>query len=159
MSDYRLETLALHAGQATSPDNPSRGVPIHRTTAYQFRDTDHAANLFALKELGYIYTRIMNPTQEVLEQRVAALEGGAAALAVASGTAAIFYAILNICVAGDEVVSSSHLYGGSFTMFNDILPNYGIRVRFVDPLDLAAIKSAVNDKTRAVFLRPSETRR
>ena len=152
MSNYRLETLALHAGQTASSENPSRGVPINRTTAYLFRDTEHAANLFALKELGYIYTRIMNPTQDVLEQRVAALEGGAAALAVASGTSAIFYAILNICVAGDEVVSSSHLYGGTFTMFNDILPNYGIRVRFVDPLDLDAIKAAINDKTRAVFL-------
>ncbi len=152
MSDYRLETLALHAGQVATQDNPSRGVPINRTTAYLFRDTEHAANLFALKELGYIYTRIMNPTQDVLEQRVAALEGGAAALAVASGTSAIFYSILNICVAGDEVVSSSHLYGGTFTMFNDILPNYGIRVRFVDPLDLAAIKGAINEKTRAVFL-------
>ncbi|TVQ99633.1 MAG: aminotransferase class I/II-fold pyridoxal phosphate-dependent enzyme [Spirochaetaceae bacterium] len=152
MSDYQFETLALHAGQTATQDNPSRGVPINRTTAYLFRDTEHAANLFALKELGYIYTRIMNPTQDVLEQRVAALEGGAAALAVASGTSAIFYSILNICVAGDEVVSSSHLYGGTFTMFNDILPNYGIRVRFVDPLDLAAIKGAINEKTRAVFL-------
>jgi len=152
MSTYKLETLALHAGHEPSEGNPSRAVPINRTTAYNFKDTTHAANLFGLKELGYIYTRIMNPTQEVLENRMAALEGGAAALALASGTSAVFYSIINIAVAGDEIVSSNNLYGGTFTMFNDILPDYGITVRFVDPLDPAAIKNAINSKTRAVFL-------
>ncbi len=152
MSNQKLETLAIHAGVQRSADNPSAAVPINRTTAYNFQSTEHAANLFALKELGYIYTRIMNPTQDVLEQRMAALEGGAAALALASGTSAVFYSIINICTAGDEIVSSSHLYGGTFTMFNDILPDYGITVRFVDPLDLDAMKAAINEKTRAVFI-------
>ena len=148
---HRFETTAIHAGHSPTAENPSRGVPVHRTTAYAFKDTDHAANLFALKELGYIYTRIMNPTQDALEQRLAALEGGAAALAVASGTSAIFYAIINIAEAGDEIVSSSHLYGGTYTMFNDILPHYGITVRFFDPLDPDAAAAAITPKTRAVF--------
>ncbi|TVQ37937.1 MAG: O-acetylhomoserine aminocarboxypropyltransferase/cysteine synthase [Spirochaetaceae bacterium] len=152
MNSNHLETLALHAGHQRSEENPSAAIPINRTTAYNFRNAEHAANLFALKELGYIYTRIMNPTQDVLEQRMAALEGGAAALALASGTSAVFYSIINICTAGDEIVSSSHLYGGTFTMFNDILPDYGITVRFVDPLDLDAVRAAVNDRTRAVFV-------
>ena len=113
--EYRLETLALHAGQEPDPTTTSRGVPVHRTSSYVFKNTEHAANLFALKELGNIYTRLMNPTHDVLEQRVAALEGGAAALAVASGTSAIYYSIINICKAGDEVVSAHNLYAcGSF---------------------------------------------
>lgn len=149
---HRFETLALHAGQPTSQEVPSRAIPVHRTTAYNFRDTEHAANLFALKELGYIYTRIMNPTQDALEQRIAALEGGAAALALASGTSAIYYSIINIAEAGDEIVSSSHLYGGTYTMFNDILPHYGITVRFADPTDLAALGAAITPKTRALFI-------
>jgi len=148
----KIETIAIHGGYKPSPENPSRAIPIHRTTAYQFKDTEHAANLFALKELGYIYTRIMNPTQDALEQRMAALEGGAAGLALASGTAAIHYSIINIAEAGDEIVSSSHLYGGTFTMFNDILPNYGITTRFVDPTDLDGIRDAINERTRAVFV-------
>lgn len=148
----KFETLALHAGHTPSLENPSRGVPLHRTTAYNFRDTEHAANLFALKELGYIYTRIMNPTQDALEQRLAALEGGAAALALGSGTAAIHYSIINIAEAGDEIVSSSHLYGGTYTMFNDILPHYGITTRFVEPTNVDGIKAAINEKTRAVFV-------
>ena len=152
MQDSHFETKALHAGQARKEENPSRAVPISRTTAYNFRDTEHAANLFALKELGYIYTRIMNPTQDVLEQRIAALDGGAAALALASGTSAIFYSVINVCVAGDEVVSSSHLYGGTYTMFANILPQYGITVRFVDPLDAAAVEGAINERTRALFV-------
>ncbi len=152
MQDYKLNTLALHAGQTTDQHDPSRAVPVHRTTAYNFRDTEHAANLFALKELGYIYTRIMNPTQAVLEERVTALEGGAGALALASGTSAVYYAIINICRAGDEIVSGSHLYGGTYTMFNNILPQFGITVRFVDPLDLQQIESAITEKTRAVFI-------
>ncbi|MFP4113576.1 MAG: O-acetylhomoserine aminocarboxypropyltransferase/cysteine synthase family protein [Spirochaetota bacterium] len=149
---HKFETLALHAGQARSDETPSRGVPVHRTTAYNFRNTEHAANLFALKELGFIYTRIMNPTQDTLEQRLAALEGGAAALALASGTSAIYYSIINIAEAGDEIVSSSHLYGGTYTMFHDILPHYGITTRFVEPTDLDSMRAAINEKTRAVFV-------
>lgn len=152
MSDQRFETRALHAGQEKDEHVPSRAVAVHRTTAYNFRDTEHAANLFALKELGYIYTRLMNPTQDVLERRMAALEGGAAALAVASGTSAIFYAITNIAEAGDEIVSSSHLYGGTFTMFNDILPRYGITTHFADPADPSAIAAAITPSTKAVFI-------
>ena len=148
---YRFETRALHAGQDRSGSDPSRAVPVHRTTAYNFRDTEHAANLFALKELGYIYTRLMNPTQDTLEQRIASLEGGAAALALASGTSAVFYSIINIAEAGDEIVATSHLYGGTYTMFSDILPRYGITVRLVDPLDLGAMESAINEHTRAVY--------
>ena len=151
MSFTNIETLALHAGQAKGEENPSRAVPISRTTAYNFRDTEHAANLFALKELGFIYTRIMNPTQDVLEQRLAAVEGGGAALALASGTSGVFYSIINIASAGDEIVSSNNLYGGTFTMFNDILPHYGITTRFVDPLDPKNFEAAINEKTRAVF--------
>ncbi len=152
MNDYKLDTLALHAGQAKDEHVPSRAVPIHRTTAYNFRDTEHAANLFGLRELGYIYTRIMNPTQAVLEERMTAMEGGAGALALASGTSAVYYAIINICEAGDEIVSASHLYGGTYTMFNNIFPQFGITVRFVNPLDLGEIEAAINDKTRAVFI-------
>ena len=151
MSSYQFETLALHAGQHKDAEQQSRGVPVYRTTAYLFKDTEHAANLFALKELGNIYTRLMNPTQAVLEERVAALEGGAAALAVASGTSAIFYSVINIASAGEEIVASSNLYGGTYSMFKDILPQFGIRVRFVDPEDTAALKAAINGKTRAVF--------
>ena len=148
----RFETLALHAGLVKSEETPSRAVPVHRTTAYNFRDTEHAADLFALKELGYIYTRIMNPTQDTLEQRLAALEGGAAALALASGTSAIYYSIINIAEAGDEIVSSSHLYGGTYTMFHDILPHYGITTHFREPNDLDGMRAAINEKTRALFV-------
>lgn len=149
---HHFETRALHQGQEIEESSPSRAVPIHRTAAYMFRDSEHAANLFALKELGYIYTRLMNPTTDVLEKRVADLEGGAAALATASGTSAIFYSLINIAVAGDEIVASRNLYGGSYTMFNDILPQYGITVHLVDPLDEQAIRSAINEKTRALFV-------
>ncbi len=149
---YRFETLALHAGQVKDNNSPSRGVAVHRTTAYNFRDAEHAANLFALKELGYIYTRLQNPTQNVLEERLAALDGGAAALALASGTSAVYYSIINLARAGDEIVSSRFLYGGTYTMFNDILPQYGITVRFVDPLNLTELEGAITPKTRAIFL-------
>ena len=148
----RFETLALHAGLVKSEETPSRAVPVHRTTAYNFRDTQHAADLFALKELGYIYTRIMNPTQDTLEQRLAALEGGAAPLALASGTSAIYYSIINIAEAGDEIVSSAHLYGGTYTMFHDILPHYGITTHFREPNDLDGMRAAINEKTRALFV-------
>ncbi len=149
---YHFETLALHAGQHKDDASPSRGVSIHRTTAYNFRDTEHAANLFGLKELGYIYTRLQNPTQNVLEERLAALDGGAAALALASGTSAVYYSIINLARNGDEIVASKYLYGGTYTMFNDILPQYGITVRLVDPLNLKEIEGAINKKTRAIFI-------
>ncbi|MDA7641160.1 PLP-dependent transferase, partial [Opitutaceae bacterium] len=133
----KLETQCLHAGQAPDPTTHSRGVPVYRTSSFVFDSTEHAANLFALKELGNIYSRIMNPTQDVLEQRVAQLEGGAAALAVSSGTSAIFYSIINVAKAGDNIVSANNLYGGTYTQFNDILPDLGITTKFVDPSDPA----------------------
>ncbi|MCP4341473.1 MAG: O-acetylhomoserine aminocarboxypropyltransferase/cysteine synthase [Desulfobulbaceae bacterium] len=147
----KFETLALHAGQSVDQDTLSRGVPIYRTAAYLFKNTEHAANLFALKELGNIYTRIGNPTQDILEQRMAQLEGGAAALALASGTSAIFYTIINICSQGDEVVSANNLYGGSFVQFNSILPQLGIKVRMVDPVSPDNFKAAINERTRAIY--------
>jgi len=147
---YQFDTLALHAG-ATIDETQSRGVPIYRTSSYVFRDTQHAANLFGLSELGNIYTRLMNPTHDVLEKRMAALEGGAAALALASGTSAIFYSVINICGHGDEVVSADNLYGGTYTMFNNILPEMGITVRFVNPLEPANFEKAITDKTRMIF--------
>jgi O-acetylhomoserine (thiol)-lyase len=147
---HKFNTLALHAGIRTD-ETGSRGVPLHRTASYLFKNTEHAANLFALKELGNIYTRIQNPTQDVLEQRVAALENGAAALALASGTAAIFYTIINICSKGDEVVSTANLYGGTFTMFQNMLPEMGITVKFVHPARGEDIEEAITPKTRLLF--------
>ncbi|MCK4906523.1 MAG: O-acetylhomoserine aminocarboxypropyltransferase/cysteine synthase [Spirochaetes bacterium] len=152
MNDYKLETLALHAGQEEAGDTLSRAVPVYRTSSYLFKNTEHAANLFALKEPGNIYTRLGNPTQDILEKRVAAMEGGAAALALASGTSAIFYSIINICKAGDEVVSANNLYGGTYTMLNDILPQFNIKVNFVDPIDPENFEKAINEKTRAVYI-------
>ncbi len=146
-----FETLALHAGQKVDQDTLSRGVPLYRTAAYMFKDTAHAADLFALRQLGNIYTRLGNPTQAVLEERMAALEGGAAALALASGTSAIFYTIINICAHGDEVVSANNLYGGTFIQFASILPQLGIRVRLVDPSDPDNFRKAINDRTRAIY--------
>jgi len=145
------ETLLLHAGYRADPATGSVAVPIYQTTSYQFRDTEHAANLFALKELGNIYTRIMNPTQDVLEQRMAALEGGAAALAVASGQAASAFAIQNIAQAGDNVVSSTDLYGGTWNLFNNTMKTMGIEVRFVDPTDPENFRRATDAKTRAYY--------
>jgi len=147
---YKFNTLSVHAGIQTD-ETGSRGVPLHRTSAYLFKNTAHAANLFALKELGNIYSRIQNPTQDVLEQRVAALEGGAASLALSSGTSAVFYTIINICGSGDEVVSTSDLYGGTFTMFNNILPEFGIKVRMVHPENYDEISQAISEKTRLLF--------
>ncbi|MBD3390701.1 MAG: aminotransferase class I/II-fold pyridoxal phosphate-dependent enzyme [Chitinivibrionales bacterium] len=149
---HRFETLALHAGQDPDPATTARGVPVHRTSSYAFRNAEHAANLFGLKELGNIYTRIMNPTQDVLEKRMAALEGGAAALALASGTSAVYYSIINICRAGDEVVSANNLYGGTYTMFDSILPQFGITVRFVDHDKPVGFEAAINERTRAVYI-------
>ena len=148
---YRFETLALHAGQ--TPDATlSRGIPVYRTTSYLFKSAEHAANLFALKELGNIYTRLMNPTPDMLEQRVTELEGGAASVALASGTAAIFYAIITLAQAGDEIVSANNLYGGTYTQFDAILPQLGIKVKFVDPKDPKSFEKAITDKTRALFI-------
>lgn len=147
----KLETLAIHAGYTPEQEGHSCAVPVYRTSAYQFNSTEHAANLFALKELGNIYSRISNPTQDVLEQRMAQLEGGKAALALSSGTSAIFYTIINICEQGDEVVAANNLYGGTYSQFNSILPQLGITVRFVDPTDPQNFARAINDKTRAVY--------
>lgn len=147
----KLETLCLHAGAEPDPTTLSRAVPLYRTSSYVFKNTEHAANLFALRELGNIYTRLMNPTHDVLEKRVAALDGGAAALALASGTSAIFYTIINICSAGDEIVSANNLYGGTFTQFNDILPQLGIRTHFVDPRDPQNFARAITPRTKLLF--------
>ncbi len=149
---YKFETLCLHAGQQPDPATTARGVPVHRTASYVFNSSKHAADLFALKEMGNIYTRIMNPTQDVLEQRIAALEGGAAALALSSGTSAVYYTIINICEAGDEIVSASNLYGGTYTMFDCILPQFGIRTNFADATDPESIDRAITEKTRAVYI-------
>ncbi len=147
---YRFNTRVLHAG-AVVDASTSRAQPLYRTSSYVFKDSAHAADLFALKEPGYIYTRLMNPTQEVLENRMAALEGGAGALALASGTSAIFYTVINVCHKGDEVVSAANLYGGTYTMFNNILPEMGITVRFADPLDPSGFAAAINARTRLLF--------
>jgi len=149
---YAIETLALHAGQAPDPTTLSRGVPVYRTSSYVFKNTEHAASLFSLKEMGNIYTRLMNPTQDVLEKRVAAMENGAAALALSSGTSAIYYTIINICSAGDEIVSANNLYGGTFTMFNDILPQFNIKTTFVNPSNADNFNKAVNEKTKAIYV-------
>lgn len=145
------ETLALHAGYRADPTTGSVAVPIYQTTSYQFRNTDHAASLFALKELGNIYTRIMNPTMDALEQRVAALEGGVAALAVSSGQAASTFAVLNLCRAGDNFVTSTDLYGGTWTLFSNTLKNMGIEARFVDPTDPEGFRKATDERTRCYY--------
>lgn len=144
-------TLALHAGQQPDPTTKSRAVPIYQTTSYLFDNADHAANLFDLAEPGNIYTRIMNPTTDVFEQRLAQLEGGIGALAVASGQAAEVLAILNILSAGDELLSSTNLYGGTYNLFAHTLPRLGINVRFVDPRDPENFRRAIGEKTRALY--------
>lgn len=151
-NNYRLGTLALHAGQSPDPATGSRTVPIYQTTSYVFRDTDHAADLFGLKELGNIYTRIMNPTTDVFEQRIAAIEGGSGALGVASGSAAITYALLAITRIGDEIVSGNNLYGGTYELLNYTFPKLGRKVVFVDSTDVEAYRKAVNEKTRAIYI-------
>ncbi|MCY9663610.1 homocysteine synthase [Paenibacillus alginolyticus] len=148
---YSPETLAIHAGQQVDPTTNSRAVPIYQTTSYLFNDTDHAANLFALKEFGNIYTRIMNPTTDVFEKRIAALEGAPAALAVASGQAAITFSILNIAEVGDEIVSASSLYGGTYNLFSNTLSKLGIKVKFVDPSNPENFRGAITDKTKAIY--------
>lgn len=146
-----LDTLAVHAGQEIDPTTLSRAVPIYQTTSYGFRDTEHAANLFALKEFGNIYTRLMNPTSDVFEKRIAALEGGVGALSTSSGQAAITYSIINIAGAGDEIVSSSSLYGGTYNLFAITLPKLGIVVKFVDPSDPENFRKAITPKTKAIY--------
>ena len=152
MSDqHKLETLVLHAGWRADPSTGSVAVPIHQTTSYQFNNTDHAASLFALAELGNVYTRLQNPTTDVLEQRVAALEGGAAALAVSSGQTASAMAIQNLARAGDNVVSSTDLYGGTWNLFANTMRDMGIEVRFVDPAKPQDFAAAIDDRTRAFY--------
>ncbi len=148
---HRFETLALHAGQPSGRAAP-RAVPVHRTSSYLFRNTAHAAGLFSLMEEGHIYSRISNPTVEVLEERLTRLEGGRATVSLASGTAAVFSAVVTLARAGDEIVSASDLYGGTFTLFDSILPQFGIQVRFVGPPAPKAVAAAVTDRTRAVYI-------
>ena len=157
MSDkkqYHVETLAGHAGQKPTGDPATfaTSVPVYRTTAYNFRDSQHGANLFALKELGNIYSRLMNPTNDALAARLAALEGGAAAQILSSGTAAIYFTLTNIARAGDEIVAPTNVYGGTFAQFNAILPNVGIKVRWTGVNDFGAVEAAINEKTRLVFV-------
>src|SRR5512145_1917821 len=148
---YRPETVALHGGQKPDPATTARAVPIYQTTSYVFHDTAHAARLFGLQEFGNIYTRIMNPTTDVFEQRIAQLEGGTGAVAVASGQAAETLALLNIVPAGEEVVSSASLYGGTYNLFHYTFPKLGIDVKFVDPKDPGNFKKALTKKTKAIF--------
>jgi O-acetylhomoserine (thiol)-lyase len=154
MSDRKLkfDTLQVHAGQTVDPATNARAVPIYQTTSYVFNDCAHAENLFGLKETGNIYSRIMNPTVDVFEQRIAALEGGLAGLGLASGSAAITYAVLNIAGAGDEIVSASTLYGGTYNLFNVTLPRLGIKTKFVDPDEPENFRRAITDKTKALFI-------
>ncbi len=151
MSTKGIGTLALHAGQQPDPTTGSRAVPIYQTTSYVFKSTEHAANLFALKEFGNIYTRLMNPTTDVFEQRIAALEGGTGALGVASGQAAISYALLAITRLGDEIVAANNLYGGTYQLFHHTFPKLGRTVKFVDSRNPEAFKRAITEKTRAIY--------
>src|SRR5512136_1243268 len=151
-SKRRLDTLAVHSGQETpDPTTGSRAVPIYQTTSYVFKDTDHAANLFALRELGNIYTRIMNPTTDAFEKRVAAIEGGTGALAVASGQAAETLALLAITRVGEEIVSANNLYGGTYEMFHYTFPKLGRTVKFVDSQKPEEFKKAITSRTRAIY--------
>src|SRR5258705_5569416 len=151
MTSRNPETLVLHAGPRNDDGTGAVAVPIFQTSSYQFRNTEHAANLFALKDFGNIYSRIMNPTNDALEQKIAALEGGVAALAVSSGQAASVMAIQNLCRAGDNIVSSTDLYGGTWNLFANTLPSMGITVRFADPVDPEAFRRATDDRTRAYY--------
>jgi O-acetylhomoserine (thiol)-lyase len=150
-SKLKIETLALHGGQEPDPTTGSRAVPIYQTTSYQFKSTEHAANLFGLREFGNIYTRIMNPTNDVLEKRIALLDGGVGALAVSSGQAASTLAVLNITQAGDNIVSFDNLYGGTYNLFHYTLPKFGVDVKFVKSNDLAAFQKAITPRTKAVY--------
>ncbi|WP_028328720.1 O-acetylhomoserine aminocarboxypropyltransferase/cysteine synthase family protein [Brachyspira alvinipulli] len=150
--ELKFETLAAHAGQDYNDTFASRGVPVYRTSSYLFRDSKHAADLFDLKELGYIYTRLGDPTADVLEKRITALEGGKASIAVSSGTNAIFYTIITICEAGDEIVSSYSLYGGTYSQFAAILPKLGINTTFVDAKNPENFAKAITDNTKAIYI-------
>jgi O-acetylhomoserine (thiol)-lyase len=150
-SRLKPETIVLHAGQEPDPTTGARAVPIYQTTSYQFKSTEHAANLFGLKEFGNIYTRLMNPTTDVLEKRIAALDGGVGALAVASGQSAITLSLLNIAQHGDEIVSADNLYGGTYTLFHYTFAKFGVKVNFVKSNDLAAFEKAITPKTKAVY--------
>ena len=149
----KLETQCLHAGYSPEATTNACAVPVYKTSSYVFNNTEHAANLFGLRELGNIYTRLMNPTTDVLEQRVAALEGGAAGLGIASGTSGVFYSIINLAQEGDEIVSANNLYGGTYTQFNDILPKFGINVKFVDPNDPQNYAAAITTRPRPSFAK------
>ncbi|MFN3706164.1 MAG: O-acetylhomoserine aminocarboxypropyltransferase/cysteine synthase family protein [Thermoflexales bacterium] len=148
---FHFDTLALHGGTQPDPATGARAVPIYQTTSYQFRDTEHAANLFGLKEFGNIYTRIMNPTNDVVEQRIAALEGGVGAMVVSSGQAAEAFAILNLAQAGDHIISSTSLYGGTYNLFRHTLPKFGIETTFVDPSDPENFRRAIRPNTKAIY--------
>ncbi|SDM95532.1 O-acetylhomoserine (thiol)-lyase [Fictibacillus solisalsi] len=150
--EYGFETISLHEGQKVDPTTGARAVPIYQTTSYQFESTEHAANLFGLKEFGNIYSRIMNPTQDAFEQTIAKLEGGVGALAVASGQAAITYSIVNIAGAGDEVVASGSLYGGTYNLFANTLPKLGIKVNFAELDNLQSFRDAITEKTKALYI-------
>lgn len=147
-----FDTLQVHAGQEVDPVTRSRAVPIYQTTSYVFKDADNAADLFGLRDSGNIYTRIMNPTTDVFEKRIAALEGGTAALAVASGSAAITYSVLNIAGVGDEIVAANTLYGGTYNLFAATLPRYGVNTTFVDPDNIQNFEDAITDKTKALYI-------
>ncbi len=151
-ANYHLDTMALHAGQTVDSDTTSRAVPIYQTTSYVFKDTDHAANLFALREFGNIYTRLMNPTTDVLEKRLAAMEGGVGGLGFSSGMAAITASVLNICAAGQHFVTSNSLYGGTYTLFSQTLPKLGIDITFVDPADTQNFAKAIKENTRFLYI-------
>src|SRR5438105_1559756 len=151
MADLHLGTLAVHGGQAPDPTTKARAVPIYQTTSYLFDDADHAARLFALQEFGNIYTRIMNPTVDVLEKRIAALEGGAAGLALASGQAAETLAILTLARAGDDIVSATSLYGGTYNLFHYTLPRMGITVKFADAADYDGLRRQIDDRTKSLY--------
>ncbi|MCK5528193.1 MAG: O-acetylhomoserine aminocarboxypropyltransferase/cysteine synthase, partial [Kiritimatiellae bacterium] len=152
MSKLSIETLALHAGQEADPTTGSRAVPIYQTSSFVFKDAEHAANLFALKEFGNIYTRLMNPTSDVVEKRIAALEGGSGALLTSSGMAAIFLAIHNLASAGDHIIASTSLYGGTETCFRYTLPRIGIEVTFIEDITAEKIKAATKENTKAVYI-------
>jgi O-acetylhomoserine (thiol)-lyase len=149
--EFQIETLAVHAGQEVDPVTLSRAVPIYQTSSYVFNDSDHAASLFNLEEEGFVYTRIMNPTTDAFEKRIAALEGGTGALGLGSGQAAIVYSILNIATVGDEIVASSSLYGGTYNLFSHTFPKLGINVKFVDSSNPENFEKAINSKTKAVY--------
>ena len=150
--ELKFETLAAHAGQDYNDTFGSRGVPVYKTTSYLFRDSKHAADLFDLKELGYIYTRLGDPTADILEKRITAMEGGKASIAVSSGTNAIFYTIITICEAGDEIVSAFNVYGGTYSQFGAILPKFGINTKFVDAKDPENFAKAITNKTKLIFI-------